>query len=232
MAARVKWMMRARVKAIIKISGIIATMALSTLILYRLPMGDTLLNRYEIIGVLLSAFFSHLTIIARGFFVPLFLSLTERYSPLLLGLSAGLGGGLGEIIAYCWGSSIKETLSTDKGGEDPLPKWVEKYGLLAILLFASSPLPDTPIMLLAGAFRFPLWKLIIVQVIGKTTLYTVGAIFGGFIFMELKTVAEEIFVSTIILALSVILCILVSWSKSRRRILGFLDGLIKRIMRQ
>lgn len=223
--------MKTRVKAIIKLSGIIATIALSTLTLYRLPIGDVLFNKHEIISILLSAFFSHLAIIARGFFIPLFLSLTERYNPLLLGFSAGLGGGLGEIIAYCWGSSIKETLSTDKGGvNDPLPKWIEKYGLLAILLFASSPLPDTPIMLLAGALRFPLWKLVIVQVIGKTTLYTLGAVFGGIIFMELKSLAEEIFVSTIILALSVILCILVSWSKSRRKILGFLDRHMGRIM--
>ncbi|MEM2150076.1 MAG: hypothetical protein QXW55_01505 [Candidatus Bathyarchaeia archaeon] len=224
--------MKVKVKAIIKLSGIIATMALSMLTLYRMPISDALLDKYEIIGVLLSAFFSHLTIIARGFFVPLFLSLTEKYSPLLLGLSAGFGGGLGEIIAYCWGSSIKETLSADKGGDDPLPKWIERYGLLAILLFASSPLPDTPIMILAGAFRFPLWKLTIIQVIGKTTLYTVGAVFGGFVFMELKSLAEEIFISTIILALSVILCILVSWGKSRRKILSFLDRSMRRIMHQ
>lgn len=225
--------MGVRVKAIMKLSGIIITVMLSTLTLYKLPTNSALLREHEIISIFLSAFFSHLAIIARGFFIPLFLSMTEKYNPMLLGLSAGLGGGLGEIIAYCWGLSIKETVSTngDKAN-DPLPKWVEKYGLLAILLFASSPLPDTPIMLLAGALRFPLWKLIIAQIVGKTTLYTLGAIFGGFIFMELKSVAEEVIVSTMILAASVILCVLVSWNKSRRKILSILDRGMKTIMRQ
>lgn len=222
-----------RVKAIIKLSGIIITVTLSTLTLYKLPTSSALLKEYEIIGIFLSAFFSHLAIIARGFFIPLLLSMTEKYNPMLLGLSAGLGGGLGEIIAYCWGLSIKETVSTDRDkANNPLPKWVEEYGLLAILLFASSPLPDTPIVLLAGALRFPLWKLIIAQVVGKTTLYTLGAIFGGFIFMELKSAAEEVVISTMILAVSVILCLLVSWNKSRRKILNILDRGMKTITRQ
>lgn len=219
-------------KAIIKLSGIIATVILSTLTLYKLPINYVLLKEHEIIGVFFSALFSHLAIIARGFFMPLFLSMTERYSPFLLGLSAGLGGGLGEIIAYYWGLSIKETVSSNKDrADDPLPKWIEKYGLLAILLFASSPLPDTPIILLAGALHFPLWKLIVAQVVGKTTLYTLGAIFGGLIFMELRSMVEEVIISTIILAFSVTLCLLVSWNRSRRKILGILDRGVKRIMR-
>ncbi|MCX8170463.1 MAG: hypothetical protein N3E47_00625 [Candidatus Bathyarchaeota archaeon] len=228
--------MKMKVKAMVKLFGVVVTIILSTLTLYGSYtiniINIMLLKEYGLISVFLSAFFSHMAIIARGFFVPLFLSLTGKYNLLILGLSAGLGGGLGEIIAYYWGLSIKETLSSSRDENDILPKWIEKYGLLAILLFASSPLPDTPIMLLAGAFRFPAWKLIIIQIVGKTTLYTLGAIFGGFIFMELKSITEEAVTSTIILVVSVILCVLASWNKSRRKILGILDRGVKRVMRQ
>ena len=226
--------MRLRVKVLIRILGIALTMTLSLLTLYRL--SDIVLPReQEILNVLITAFFSHLTIIARGFFVPLFLSLTEKYHPLLLGLSAGLGGGLGEIIAYYWGLSIRESLAStanEREGEDVVPRWIEKYGIIAVLLFAASPLPDTPIILLAGALRFPLWKMIIVQVIGKTTLYSFGAIFGSIIFMELKSMVEEALISTIILVASVALCALISWGRSRKKILQALDKSFRIVLRQ
>lgn len=226
--------MRIRIKALTRILGVSLTMILSSLTLYRLP-GIIWLKEQEILNVILTAFFSHLAIIARGFFVPLFLSLTEKYHPLLLGLSAGLGGGLGEIIAYYWGLSVRESLASDVDERevgDAIPKWIEKYGIIAVLLFAASPLPDTPIILLAGALRFPLWKMIIIQIIGKTTLYSFGAIFGGIIFMELKSMAEETLISTIILVFSVALCALISWSPSRKRILRVLDKSFRIILRQ
>ncbi len=205
-------------RALLILLGAVITASLSLLILYENLLNIDSSRNYGLIGVFLAALFSHLTVIARGLFIPLFLALTESYNPMILGLAAGLGGAFGELTAYYWGLGIKEALASNKQNNN-MPKWVEKYGLIAVLLFAASPLPDTPIILLAGSLRFPLWKLLIIQIIGKTTLYSLGAVVGGLIFMELSSVAEEMTVSTIILIASIILCIAVSWSKSREKLL-------------
>ncbi|MBS7606451.1 VTT domain-containing protein [Candidatus Bathyarchaeota archaeon] len=219
--------MRAKSRALIKIFGATLTAALSFVVLYGAFLSESPLKNYGLLSVFLAALFSHLTIVARGFFVPLFLSLVETYGPLALGLSAGLGGALGEVAAYYWGRGIKEALSPDER-RNPLPRWAERYGLLVALIFAASPLPDTPIILLAGLLRFPLWKLMLVQVAGKSTLYFLGAVIGGFILMGLKSIVEDVIASTIILIASVVLCIIVSWSKSRERILQILEKMMNR----
>lgn len=219
--------MGAKSKALIKIFGATLTAILSFVVLYGAFLSDSPLKNYGLLSVFLAALFSHLTIIARGFFVPLFLSLVETHGPLALGLAAGLGGALGEVAAYYWGRGIKEALSPDER-RDPLPRWAERYGLIVALIFAASPLPDTPIILLAGLLRFPLWKLMLIQIAGKSTLYFFGAVIGGFILMGLKSIVEEIIASTIILIASIILCIMVSWGKSRERLLQILEKIMGR----
>ena len=151
--------MKVRVKDLLSLLGVAAAAVLSALILLGTLSSNALLGDYGLIGIFVMALLSHLTIIARGLFLPAFLSLTQIYNPLTLGLAAGLGGGIGEMITYCWGLGIKKTLTSINEHADPLPKWAERYGLIVALLFASSPLPDTPIMLLAGALRFPPHKI-------------------------------------------------------------------------
>ncbi|MEM1581459.1 MAG: hypothetical protein QXK89_02980 [Candidatus Bathyarchaeia archaeon] len=217
--------MASKYKVLLKLLGAVIAVVLSAVILYEAFIASSLLKNYGILSVFLAALFSHLTIVARGLFLPLFFSLTSMHNPLTLGLAAGLGGGLGELVAYYWGLGIKEALNPNEQTSS-LPKWAEKYGSLMLLLFASSPLPDTPIVLLAGSLRFPLWKLMLIQITGKSILYSFGAIVGGFIFMELKSAFEEVIASTIILIASIVLCIIVSWNKSREKILYGLNKLI------
>jgi len=211
--------MKVRVKDLLSLLGVAAAAVLSALILLGTLSSNALLGDYGLIGIFVMALLSHLTIIARGLFLPAFLSLTQIYNPLTLGLAAGLGGGIGEMITYCWGLGIKKTLTSINEHADPLPKWAERYGLIVALLFASSPLPDTPIMLLAGALRFPPHKILMIQLAGKTILYSIGASIGGFIFMELKSATEDITASIIVLIASVTLTIIISWSRSREKIM-------------
>jgi membrane protein YqaA with SNARE-associated domain len=214
--------MKLRVKDLLSLLGIAAAVFLSALILLGALSSNALLGDYGLISIFVMALLSHLTIIARGLFLPAFLSLTQLHNPLTLGLAAGIGGGIGEMITYYWGLGIKKTLTSINSineRDDSLPKWAERYGLIVALLFASSPLPDTPIMLLAGALRFPPHKILIIQLAGKTILYSIGASIGGFIFMELKSATEEITASIIVLVASITLTIIISWSKSREKII-------------
>lgn len=108
--------------------------------------------------------------------------------------------------------------SKDERG-DALPKWVEKYGIITLLVVAASPLPDTLIILLAGTARSSLKKLLLILAVGKTALYSLGAVAGGFILGELSSPVQELVLSTLIIAvLIVFMCVIVSWSKTRDKI--------------
>jgi membrane protein YqaA with SNARE-associated domain len=147
------------------------------------------------------------------------------YNPFLLGFSAGLGAAIGEVSTYYWGLGIQEAFKEDKQSS-LVTKWIEKYGFLAILLVAASPLPDTPIVLLAGTARFPFKKFLAIQIIGKIAYYSLGAFVGGAIFQGLSNYMEEWILSASVLVASIILCVLASWSKSREWIIYVLRRIL------
>lgn len=212
-------------KFILNIFIIIVTAIISALILYETLIAGYFLQEKGIIGIALASMFSHLTIIGRNLFVPAFLSLTMEYHPVLLGLSAGLGGAIGEITTYYWGLEIKKVVK--QGSEDEsISKWINKYGLLAILLVAASPLPDTPIILLAGSVRLSLKKFFAIEILGKVLFYSFGAVVGGLIFTNLSNSVSEILISTLIIIFSTIICFLAYWSKGRKKIINIFKKIL------
>jgi membrane protein YqaA with SNARE-associated domain len=206
-------------KALVNISAAVVTAVISGLILYETLIANTLLEESGLAGIFFASMFSHLTVIGRDLFAPAFLSLALTTNPLFLGFSAGLGGAIGEVTTYYWGLGIKEALAERNEEDDVLSKWIEKYGLLSILIVAASPLPDTPIALLAGSARFPFRKFIIVEAIGKVGFYSVGAVVGSSIFGFLSSVMDELVLSMLVVVASIGLCVVASWSKSREKVL-------------
>ena len=193
-----------------------ATVTISTIILYRIVfLGGA--GEFGLVGVFLAALFSHLTVVGRELFIPVFLPFTAIYHPILLGVLAGLGGALGETATYYLGVSISEIV---EGGsrDDRISRWIDKYGLLAILIVAASPLPDTPIILLAGSARFPLLKFLLIEIFGKTVWYSVGAFFGGILFTQISNLFGYILSSLMILIVSIILCIILLSKRVRKNL--------------
>jgi len=207
-----------RKKAVINIAAVIGIAVISAVILYETMFRGSLLLEAGLLGIFLAAMFSHLTVIGRDMFVPLLLNLMAYYNPFLLGFAAGLGAALGEVSTYYWGLGIQEAFKEDSQSTI-VKKWIDKYGLLAILLVASSPLPDTPIVLLAGTTRFPFKKFMAIQIVGKITFYSLGAVVGGAIFQGLSNYVEEWILSAAVLVCSILLCVLASWGKSREWLL-------------
>ncbi len=74
-------------------------------------------------------------------------------------LAAGVGGAIGDIIPYLLGLGVAETVESGGGkAEDLVGRWIKKYGLWAVLVVAMTPLPDLPVVMLAGTRRLPLHK--------------------------------------------------------------------------
>ncbi|MBS7637486.1 hypothetical protein KEJ49_01145 [Candidatus Bathyarchaeota archaeon] len=199
----------------------VAISALSSISLLGVFLGFEAPMELELLFLFFVTALSHMTILARDLFVPLFLSLTSKHNPLLLGLVSGSGGSLGNLTLYYLGRGI--ALSTGGGGGDGLVLWMRRYGLLAVLLVSVTPLPDTPVILLSGSGGLPLRWVVLAQWAGKTALYTLGAAVGGLIFEGLSGAIGEPYASILVVSSSILLCLLLTWSR------GF--GALRRVWR-
>ena len=216
-----------RGRAYFSIFGVVATAAISATLLWRMLVDSSSLGKLGLGGVFLAAMLSHLTVVARDMFVPMFLSLTPIYSPLLLGAVAGWGGALGEVTTYFLGWEVAESVRENRSKmDDRVAGWIRRYGLWAVLLVSLTPLPDTPVVLLAGSGRLSFKKLLIVEGVGKTAYYSLGAIVGGFLYTGMTDVLGSLFASTVVVSISVAFCFLVTWRKSRDAIFSLIERLM------
>jgi membrane protein YqaA with SNARE-associated domain len=214
-----------RRRALISITAVVLTAAISTFVLWRWTVDPGSLGQIGLGSVFIVSLVSHLTVVARDMFVPIYLHLASIYHPLLLGSAAGSGAALGELTTYLLGWGVAESLEDSSGEESRLARWIRRYGLWAVLLVSATPLPDTPIVLLAGSSRLPLGKLLVVEIVGKTALYSLGAVVGGFIFMGLFGAVGGLWASVLIVLGSLVFCVLVTWKKSRDLIFGWFERL-------
>ncbi len=93
-------------------------------------------------------------------------------------------------------------------------------------MFAVTPLPDTPILILAGSSQLPFKKLLLVEGIGKTALYSLGGFVGSFIMEDFSGTIGSLYSSIAIVVLSIIFCILITWNRSRKALFGWLEKFI------
>ena len=111
----------------------------------------------------------------------LVLLLAAALNPFYLGLAAGAGEAIGELIIYTAGRTghaffLKGRLDEARSSEQArgiyprLEKWIHAKGALALFLASAIPNPFfSLISATAGATRFPLWKFLAVVWAGKTT---------------------------------------------------------------
>ena len=89
---------------------------------------------------------------------------------LLLGISGGIGGTLGEMTAYYIGTHGTETLEGHKSYEW-FQRGMERLGGPIILVSALVPLiPVDAAGLIAGAVRYPVIKFLVYLAIGKVVM--------------------------------------------------------------
>jgi len=95
------------------------------------------------------------------------------FDPWLVGLLSGLGAVFGEMTGYLIGYSGGQLI--DKNQRNAFGKYVDEHprAIPFVLWFlAVTPLPDDVLILPLGAARYPWWKVMIPQFIGKTMFMT------------------------------------------------------------
>jgi membrane protein YqaA with SNARE-associated domain len=212
-------------RAIVSLAAVTIVAILSGIVLWRWTIDPDTLGQFGLTGIFVASMLSHLTVVARDMFIPMFLPLASIYNPVILGASAGIGAAIGELTTYFLGWGVAESLEENMADDSRLSRWIRKYGLWAILLVAITPLPDTPIVLLAGSRKLSFSKLFAVECIGKTVLYSLGAVVGGIVFTGLTGSLGNMAASVLMVVGSLIFCILVTWGKSRDLIFGWFERL-------
>ena len=211
-------------KSTLIFGGVTIAVLVSGFFLWFVITDPSKVQSMGIIAIFLVSMMSHATMVARDVFIPLFFALTPLYNPILLGAAAGLGGALGDLIPYLLGLGISEILvqKTSKT-EDLISKWVNKYGLWVIVIVAMTPLPDLPILILAGTRRLPFKKLLVIEAFGKTILYSIGAYIGGWVFELLIGTVGGFYANIILVVFSIVFSLLLTWPPSRDWLFMLLD---------
>ncbi len=210
----------------VSILGVVVVALISGALLWRLMVQGEALGRLGLIGVFVASMLSHLTVVARDMFIPLYLPLASVYHPVVLGSAAGTGAAIGEVTTYFLGWGVAESMEKMSGTEDKIAKWIKKYGLWAVLLVALTPLPDTPIVILAGSRKLPFRRLLAVEVAGKSALYSVGAVVGGAVYGGLESSLGTVAASGLMVVGSLVFCVAVTWKPSRDWIFGLMEKLV------
>lgn len=121
-----------------------------------------------------------------GASIPLFPSfiliplMATQLNPLIVGVTSGIGAGVGQYLHYYIGLGGRHLISPENRAR--FERWRDrhaKYGAWLILLLAATPLtPDDIIWIPLGLMRYPRGKALVAGIVGKTTLCLVYAYAG------------------------------------------------------
>ena len=137
------------------------------------------LGNYGYLGVFMVSLISSATIILPIPSMLLLFAFGSVLNPMVVGVVASTGGTLGEIAAFWLGRSGRKLAVGDRIYERA-ERWVRRYGMAAVFVFAIvPPLPIDIAGAAAGALRLPLWKFVVPCFAGKMLLYTAMALAGA-----------------------------------------------------
>lgn len=178
--------------------------------------------QYQFLGVFFVSFLGSVSII---FPVPytliiLGLGISGLVDPLTLTVAGGLGSAVGEFSGYALGYFGARLISEERRRKmEFFVKIFDKFGPVAVFLFALTPLPDDLIFIPLGILRFKFWKAFIPCLAGKLLMCFLlayfGKLFGNFL---VSILGEENFwigmtITTIPLIIILIILLKVDWEK-------------------
>ncbi len=103
-------------RVLLNLVSVAAISVISAIILWDILFLQRSLGQIGLFSIFFVSMISHMTIVARDMFLPLFLSLKLEYNPILLGILAGWGGALGDVSSYFLGWGIGESIRNEQGG--------------------------------------------------------------------------------------------------------------------
>lgn len=137
-------------------------------------------KQYGYAGVFIVALLANATVLipAPGVAIVFTVAGLQTLNPLLLGISAGTGGAIGELSGYLAGFSGQAVVE-QTNVYDRIKPWVERYGGWAILVLTAIPNPFFDVAgIAAGIMKMPLRTFLISVWIGQIIKMTLFAYAG------------------------------------------------------
>lgn len=114
---------------------------------------------------------------------------TSSFEPLLIAAAAGLGSAVGEFSGYLLGFGGRKAIGGRyKRKMEFLVKIFDRYGPIAIFIFALTPLPDDLLFIPLGVMRYNPWKIFVPALIGKFCMNLIVVYSGRFSIQIIKNI--------------------------------------------
>jgi len=169
-------------------------------------------------GIFLISFLGASSILIPFPYTVILLSMAPAFSPLPFALSAGIGSAFGEGVGYGLGYAGRGTLKeNEKMKLDAMLSIFQRWGLLAIFLFAFTPLPDDLLFVPLGMMKYNFWKAISVCAFGKFSMALVLAYSGQVAGNVFTTHWMLALLTAVTLAIVVFLSLRIDWVKLARK---------------
>jgi len=134
-------------------------------------------------GVFLLALLCNLTFFLPAPLVVPVYAMGVTHSPVLLGLSSGLGSAIGEFSSYFIGKSGSRVIMKCYGRQVSVTKrLLERHGAFLVFLFALTPLPDDLLLVTYGIINYDLKKAFTSMLLGKILMNAIVAYAGKYSF--------------------------------------------------
>lgn len=147
-------------------------------------LGKTLIVSFSYLGIFLISFLSTSSIFfPTPLYLLIFFASGLGLHPFIVGVSAGVGSGLGEITGYLIGVGGREVAIQNKKSKfaKTIEFYFRKYGFLTIVIAAFLPFPFDFVGILSGMSKYEVKKFLLAAIIGKTIKTTLIAYMGYWI---------------------------------------------------
>jgi uncharacterized membrane protein YdjX (TVP38/TMEM64 family) len=130
-------------------------------------------------GIFLISFLSYATVILPAPGIAIIFTMGTIFNPLAVGLVAGAGAALGELVGYLAGFSGQAVVE-HRDHYERLTHWMEKNGALTVFLLALVPNPFFDVAgIIAGILKMPVAKFLFWCWAGETLKMTMFAYLGS-----------------------------------------------------
>ena len=140
-------------------------------------------------------------------------ALGDTFEPLWIAVAAGLGSAVGEFSGYLVGLGGRKAISGRyKKKMEFLVKVFNRFGPVAIFLFALTPLPDDLLFIPLGVMRYSIVRAFVPALIGKFCMNLIVAYSGRLSIQIIENIfgVESDWISMLIgMVLAIVLLIIV-----------------------
>lgn len=147
-------------------------------------------------------------------FVLLGMATSTAFDKNALALAFGVGAAIGQLSSYVVGYLGREVVSEKYNRRmNAMLKVFQRYGMVAVFIFALTPLPDSLIFIPMGLAHYSLWRLFVAALAGKIAMSLIITHVGGAVggaFAENWMFAAAM---TILLVLMTIAIFRIDWEK-------------------